>query len=50
MRDVFKYHLGRIRGTVWQGSLRQRFVPLGSKRERKVVNFYPKTIGRLIGE
>ena len=50
IRDIFKYRLGRIRSAVWRSDLRQHLVPAGSERERKVVNLYRRTIGRLVGE
>jgi uncharacterized Fe-S cluster-containing radical SAM superfamily protein len=50
IRDILKYRLTRILGTVWRSSLRQRLVPPGSERESKVLNLYRRTIGRFVGE
>ncbi|MDE8343794.1 MAG: hypothetical protein POG24_08245 [Acidocella sp.] len=50
IRDVLKYRLGQVRSTVWRSNLRQRIIPTGSERERAVVNFYRRTIGRFVGE
>lgn len=50
IRDVFKFHLGRIRSAVWRSNMRQRLVPEGSLRHRQLINFYRRTIGRLVGE
>ncbi len=50
MRDIFKYRLGRIRSAVWRSGLRHRLIPVGSARERQVINLYRRTLGRFIGE
>ena len=50
IRDIVKYRLGRIRSAVWRSDFRQRLIPLGGERERKIINFYRRTICRLIGE
>ncbi len=48
--EILKNRIGRARDSAWQSGLRERLVPTGSNRERRMVNSYRRFFGRLLGE